>query len=85
MGHWPLVTVAPNETRAALVMLLAYGLLFCVAMQHLRTVDRVEQLLRCLALSTVLLAVVGLAQYLFGNGRFLWIYEHPFRTATGVA
>ncbi len=84
-GRWSRVSVVPAETGSVLVMLLTYGLLFCVAMQHLRTVDKIERLLRWLALSAVLLALVGLLQYLFGNGRFLWIYEHPYRTATGVA
>ena len=83
--RWSSVSVIPAETRSSLVMLLAYGLLFCVAIQHLRTVDKVERLLRWLASSVVLVAIVGLVQYLFGNGRFLWIYEHPYRTAAGVA
>ena len=33
----------------------------------------------CWPSPATLLAVVGVAQYLFGNGKFLWIYQHPYR------
>lgn len=84
LGQWTQISVNPSETRSMLILLLAYGLLFCIALQHVRTVERTEQLLSWLALSVVLLAIVGLLQFLFGNGRFLWIYDHPYRTASGV-
>ena len=84
LGSWSLVSLVPSETRGALVMLVVYGLLFCIALQHLRSVESIERLLSCLGFSVVLLASIGLLQYQFGNGRFLWVYEHPFRTTAGA-
>ncbi len=84
LGRWSTVSLVPAETRSSLVVMLTYGLLFCVAVQYLRTVERVERLLRWVAWSAVVLAIVGLLQYFLGNGRYLWIYEHPYRTTHGV-
>jgi tetratricopeptide (TPR) repeat protein len=79
LGEWTQVSLSPSATRGALVLVLAYGCLFWVAVQRLQTLADVERLLRWMAWSAVALAGVGLAQYLVGNGKFLWIYEHPYR------
>ncbi len=84
LGGWQNVTVAPQATRAALVTLLAHGLLFLVVVQRLQERRDIERMLRWLACSAMLMAGVGLAQFLFGNGRFLWVYEHPSRDTYGV-
>src|SRR5205085_1662887 len=39
----------------------------------------IERLLSAIAVATVLMATLGLLQYLTSNGKFLWIYEHPHR------
>lgn len=79
MGVWNQLTLTPDATRAGLVMLLCYGLLFVVTLQRIEKVEDVERLLRWFAISAIALATVGLLQYLTSNGKFLWIYEHPFR------
>ncbi|MEX2111682.1 MAG: O-antigen ligase family protein [Pirellulales bacterium] len=79
LGSWNRVTMTPDATVAALVMLLTYGLLLGITVQRVRRVEDVEMVLRWLAISVVLLAVVAIAQYVAGNGKFLWIYQHPFR------
>ncbi|MEX0679141.1 MAG: O-antigen ligase family protein [Pirellulales bacterium] len=79
LGTWNQVTMTPNATVAALVMLLAYGLLLIVAVQRIRRVEDVETILRWLAISVSLLAAFAIVQYLTSNGKFLWIYQHPFR------
>ncbi|WP_218934614.1 O-antigen ligase family protein [Rosistilla ulvae] len=63
---------------------LAYSLFFMLLVQRIRRLEDVEWLLRSLAYGTIGLAVLGLAQFLTSNGKFLWFYEHPFRTTDGV-
>ena len=48
------------------------------------TIDDVERNLRWVASAAILMAVVGLAQYAVGNGKFLWVYSHPSRDTFGV-
>jgi O-antigen ligase len=79
LGDWNQVTMTPAWTRAGLVLLLAYGLLFWVAVQRLRRIADVEWLLRWIAAAVALQAAFGIAQYLTSNGKFVWIYQHPFR------
>lgn len=79
LGTWNQLSLSPDATRAGLAMLLCYGLLFVVTLQRIETVEDVERLLRWFAVSAILLATVGLFQYLTSNGKFLWIYQHPFR------
>jgi len=79
LGSWQQISLTPYVTRGSLVLYLAYCLLFLVAVQRLQRLEDVEKLLRCLSVAAVLLAAVGLLQYLAGNGKFLWIYEHPYR------
>jgi O-antigen ligase/tetratricopeptide (TPR) repeat protein len=79
LGAWNCVSMTPEATAAGLVMLLTYGSLIVVAVQRIRRVEDVEMVLRWLAVSVGLLAVVAIVQYVAGNGKFLWIYQHPFR------
>lgn len=82
LGMWNQVTLAPDATLSALVMFLAYALLLLVAVQRIRRVDDIERILQCLAVSVSVLAALALVQYLAGNGKFLWVYQHPFRDTT---
>lgn len=82
MDSWNQVTLTPDATLSALAMLLAYALLLLVTVQRIRRVEDVEAILQCLAISVSLLAAVAIVQYLAGNGKFLWVYQHPFRDTT---
>jgi O-antigen ligase/tetratricopeptide (TPR) repeat protein len=82
LGIWNTISLAPAETRADLAIFLAYGLLFLIAVQHLRTLEDIERLLGRCALAAVLMAAFALVQYFVGNGRFYWFYEHPFSSAS---
>ena len=88
LGTWNQVSMTPDWTRAGLALLLAYGMLFLVAVQRLKTADDVQWLLRWIAVAVVVQAVFGIVQYLTTNGKFVWIYQHPFRdtlaTVTGA-
>ncbi|REJ93651.1 MAG: hypothetical protein DWQ35_09880 [Planctomycetota bacterium] len=76
---WSRLSLVPAETLGGLVMFVAYGLLFLVACQRIHSLGDVERFLKWIAGSAILMAVVGLLQYLAGNGKFLWIYDHPYR------
>lgn len=84
LGVWNRVSLAPAETRNGLLMLTAYGLLFVVVLQRLRQLADLERLLRWIAIAAMGMAALGLLQFFFGNSKFLWMYEHPFRTTDGV-
>lgn len=79
---WSTVSVAPHETMSGLSLFAAYGMLFTVLIQRLRSIDDAERLLKWVAIATISMTGIGLAQYFFGNGKFLWVYEHPFRTSS---
>jgi tetratricopeptide (TPR) repeat protein len=86
-GDWPAwnrISLAPGESRRGLAVLLAYVLLFLVGVQRLRTTSDIQRLVKAVALAGSWLALLGLAQYLFSNGRFLWLYEHPSRDTLRV-
>ncbi|MCU0870849.1 MAG: O-antigen ligase family protein [Pirellulaceae bacterium] len=84
LGVWNELTLSPQATRGGLITFLAHAMLFLVLVQRIRDVQDVQRLVRWLALAAIGMAVLGLAQLLFGNGKFLWIYEHPSRDTVGV-
>ncbi len=85
LGAWPCVSLAPSETRAGLMTLIAYCLLFSVTVQRVRKTGDIERLLRWCALSAALMAVFGIVQFLASNGKFFWFYQHPYSTTDDVA
>ena len=77
--------MTPEWTRGALVLLISFWLLFFVVADHIRNLADVQRILKWIALAAVFMALIGLAQRFFGNGKFLWVYEHPTRnTLTAV-
>ena len=79
LGTWSQLTLAPYATRGGLSILISHVLLFLVLLQRIEDVQDIQRLVRWLAIAAVGMAVLGLAQMLLGNGKFLWIYEHPSR------
>ena len=78
-GTWSRVSLAPELTRGGLAMYLSYGLLFLIAVQRIESVRDVERFLRWIAVAALCMATFGIVQYFMGNGKFLWVYDHPFR------
>ncbi|WP_347245466.1 O-antigen ligase family protein [Thermogutta sp.] len=78
LGEWHVISLTPQETRLGLGLWIAYSLLFVTVVYRVRRIEHVERYLRSIALGIVAVAVFGLLQYLFANGKFFWIYEHPF-------
>ncbi|MBC8876654.1 MAG: O-antigen ligase family protein [Planctomycetes bacterium] len=84
LGAWSHVSLIPQATREGLTMYLCYAMLFLLVVQRIRRLEDIERWMRWIALAALLLAVIGLVQYFAGNGRYLWIYEHPFRDSRGA-
>lgn len=85
LGSWRTLSLAPDETRLALSLWLTYGLLFFATVYWIRSVDDVEKTIAWFLPLAVLLSIFGILQYLFGNEKFFWTYEHPFaRTGDAV-
>jgi O-antigen ligase/tetratricopeptide (TPR) repeat protein len=82
LGVWNCLSLTPTETRGVLILLTAMAILFLVTVQRIAAVDDVERLLRWVAIAGGLMAVFGLVQYVAGNGKFFWFYEHPFSKAS---
>lgn len=78
LGRWQCLSVAPEETRIALSLWLAYSLIFFYTVQRIGDVDDVERILHWLVPIVVVLSILGLLQYLFSNNKFFWLYPHPF-------
>lgn len=80
LGQWATLSFAPDSTKAAWLLLIAGGLILAVALQRLRRIEDVERLIRWIAYSTVAMALFGIVQSVTSNGRFFWLYEHPYDT-----
>jgi len=83
LGSWSCVSFTPAETQGGLVLFLDYILLFFVTLQRIRHTEDIERFLRWCALSATGMAAFGIVQYLGGNGKFFWFYEHPFSSTSG--
>ena len=82
---WQYISLVPQATRMGLAMTVAYVLLFAVVSQHLHHRRDIERLLKLIATAGIWMAAIGLLQRFLGNGKFLWMIEHPSRdTLTAV-
>ena len=84
LGTWSQLSLHPHATVSALVTFLSYSIIFLVAVQRIEDVRDVQTMLRWIALSAILMAGFGIVQYVGSNGKFLWIYEHPYRDTSGT-
>lgn len=84
LGIWNQVSLHPFATQGGLATYIAYATLFLVVFQRFESRRDVERLLRLIAVATCVMAILGLAQFLFSNGKFLWIFEHVSRDTHGV-
>ncbi len=75
---WPTISLTPADTLSNLTQVIAGALLLVVVAQRIRTSRDVRRLLGAICAAAVLMAVFGLVQLLTSNGKFFWLYEHPF-------
>jgi len=78
LGRWTQLSLNPSATQSAIVILMSFALLFVVFAQRVRQVTDMERFLRWLAAATVGMAAFGLIQFFTSNGKFFWVYEHPY-------
>jgi O-antigen ligase/tetratricopeptide (TPR) repeat protein len=83
LGAWNTLSIVPHETAKGLAMLIAYGMLFIVAVQRIESVADVAKFMRWLGISATAMATFGLVQLFTANGNYFWFYEHPYRTTVG--
>ncbi len=79
LPEWSTISLAPLATRGALSVLLAYIMLFLLVVQRIESHEDAVRVLSWVAWGTVAVASLGLTQFLLGNGKFLWVFEHPSR------
>ncbi|MDA1211155.1 MAG: O-antigen ligase family protein [Planctomycetota bacterium] len=84
LGPWSQISLTPHETLQGLIVLVAYSLIFVVAMQRIRRLEDVQMFFRWMAVAAVAMAGFGLIQFAFGNGKFFWFYESPYTDALGA-
>lgn len=80
LGQWSQLSFAPSATRAGLVTLCAYALLFVVVTQRIRQMSDIERLLRAIGIAAGLMALFALVQWATSDRKFFWFYEYPYTT-----
>ncbi|MEM7474907.1 MAG: O-antigen ligase family protein [Planctomycetota bacterium] len=78
-GAWSTISFEPQVTRQTLGLLVCWLVLYRSVRASVSSIDDLRRLLFLICLASVSMAVIGLAQYCFGNGKFLWVFEVPFR------
>lgn len=78
LGVWNTLSLTPAAGREGFVLIMAFVLLFLTAVQRLRRLEDIEQLLRVIAITTTAMAAFALLQYVAGNGKYFWFFRHPF-------
>lgn len=77
---WSQLSLAPWETASGLATFISYALIFLVVCQRTRNLTDVETTLCYVAMASVAMMLFSQAQFLLGNGKFFWSYDHPFMT-----
>ncbi|NOX53117.1 MAG: O-antigen ligase family protein [Planctomycetes bacterium] len=77
---WNHLSLTLGATRSALVSLIAVGLIAVVASQRIERPQDAERLMRWICLAAASMAAFALVQYFASNGKFFWVFEHPYST-----
>ncbi|MDA1018198.1 MAG: O-antigen ligase family protein, partial [Planctomycetota bacterium] len=84
LGTWNTLSLAPAQTSRGLVTLISYVLVFSIVVQRVRSTQDVERIVLCIAVMAGAMAVFGLLQFGLSNGKFFWIYDHPYYSTLEV-
>ncbi len=82
---WHQISMTPEATRSGLVLLIAYAIFFLTLVQRVRTNQDIDRLIKLVGISTTVMAIIGIAQVIIGDDRFLWLIKHPTRSASWPA
>lgn len=85
LGVWSTLSLTPAATRSGLMVLASHAILLLVVLQRVRTIQDVERVLRWVAVAGAAMALFGLLQYVFNNGKYFWCYEYPYQSTIHVA
>lgn len=80
LDSWNQLSLAPWESASGLAMFVAYALIFLVLVQRLRTRSDIERMMMLVGVIAIAMAVFAQVQLFASNGKFYWVYEHPFMT-----
>jgi tetratricopeptide (TPR) repeat protein/O-antigen ligase len=84
-GRWTTISLAPHGGKLGLGTLLAHGLFFACAASALRDRGDLKRALTVAAYLGLCMAALALAQYVLGDGKYLWLYDYPTRDAQDTA
>lgn len=79
---WNQLSLAPWETASGLATFVSYALLFLVVVQRVRTMADVERTMFGVGMVAVAMAAFAQLQYFTSNGKFFWLYLHPYMTTS---
>lgn len=83
--RWSRISLTPSLTESGLVLLTAYGLFFLTLVQRIRSAGDIDRLLKAVAVTVGVMALVALGQLFVPNDRYLWTFHYPFRPASWPA
>lgn len=78
LGEWRTISLTPRRSVDGLVMFINYALLFLLVVQRIGDRKDAARLLKWIGASGALMGAFALLQYATSNGRFFWVYDHPF-------
>ncbi|MCG6154448.1 O-antigen ligase family protein [Rubinisphaera margarita] len=82
---WDRISLAPSETRLTLAPIACVLVLFLLLIQRFRDRQHGKKVVLAVGFGTAVFAVFGSAQYLLSNGKFFWVFEHPYTNTAAVA
>ncbi|MEX1027260.1 MAG: O-antigen ligase family protein [Candidatus Paceibacterota bacterium] len=72
-------SLSPATTAKSLPLTITYLCIFTFVVSRLDDYRDAERLMKMLVGAGVMLAAIALLQANFGNGKFVWFYDHPTR------
>ena len=78
LGQWTTLSLTTGESFVGIGIFVAQVILVGCVFQSIRSNQDIERILLVVAVSTGLMAVLGIVQYLTSNGNYLWFYKFAF-------
>ncbi len=75
---WDQLSLTPLETLSCLGSIISLLIFLVVLTQRIKTSHDCILLMGLIAISSVVMATLGLIQLATTNGKFLWIFTHPY-------
>ena len=75
---WSTPSLTPAETRHAWWVLLAYSLVYIVAIQRIRRIEDCSRVLRWICMASFAMTGFAIIQLVLTNGKYFWFYRNPY-------